>query len=867
MTMPRTQLRDYSPPHFSVESAHLSFQIYSEHTFVTSELKLQIYEDKPLFLDGHDFELLEWSCNGQAPQKENYQFLPEGLQIKTQGWAPGPLLLKFKTKLLPLQNKALEGLYGSNGNLVTQCESQGFRRLTFYPDRPDVMTHFTVSIEADASRYPVLLSNGDRLHAESLPAGRHRVVWQDPFKKPSYLFALVACDLGSLKDTFVTKSGRTVQLEIYCRKGLEQKCQFSMQALKKAMAWDERKYSLEYDLGTYMIVAIEDFNAGAMENKGLNIFNAKYILADRESATDEIFQSVDAIVAHEYFHNYTGNRVTLRDWFQLTLKEGLTVFRDQEFSADVYDRGVMRVYDIQRLMTEQFPEDDGPNSHPIRPESYLSVDNFFTTTIYEKGAEVIRMLETVLGKEAFASGLKHYLHKHDGQAVTCEDFVAALSESAKIPLGDFLPWYSEGGTPRVHLKESFDAKTGFLHITLEQSRKNETRPLMIPIKFKAYVEGDEMPCQGPDVHINSERERMLILKDKRKSFTLGPFPKKPVMTYLHGLSAPIRLHLNRSPEEWAQQARLERDAFVKLEAIHELCCHYWQSESDLDLKNLLSVYEAVFKGDFSPYLKSLLLKLPDDATLIQKLKIENFGRIDHIRQRLERVIGHHFATQLQKLAAATVPEELDVLAMGQRSLIARCQFYLAVTEDPETLTLLQKQMQSPRSMTEEIASLESLSQLGDSPLFEEALAAFKSRWSSNRLVMNQWLEIQAQQRSQILTEKIQTLVASSQFDIENPNNVYSLLRNFGKNWGAFYSQPVTNFQFLLSQIQRIDKFNPSVAARLIPCFQFVTQLPKTERTEIEKLFSEILQSELSKNSRELLEGTHKAVVASLALGT
>ncbi len=867
MTTQRTHLRDYRTPHFSVESVKLSFQIFAEHTIVTSEMQMQVLQYEPIYFDGHDFELLSWKINGQEPRTEDFQFHKEGLEIKSSGLSLGSLQLEFTTKLLPNQNKSLEGLYASGGSLVTQCESQGFRRITFYPDRPDVMTFFTVQIEADKNRFPILLSNGDRTATEDAGEGRHRVTWQDPFKKPSYLFALVACDLGVLKDTFTTQSGKTVNLEIYCSKGNETKCTFAMKALQKAMAWDEKKYGLEYDLKTYMIVAIEDFNAGAMENKGLNIFNAKYILADRKSATDVIFQSVDAIVAHEYFHNYTGNRVTLRDWFQLTLKEGLTVYRDQEFSADVYDRGVMRVYDIQRLMTEQFPEDDGPNSHPIRPDSYLSVDNFFTTTIYEKGAEVIRMLETILGKEAFATGLKHYLQKHDGQAVTAEDFVQALSESAGIPLQDFLPWYSESGTPRIQLKEDFDSKTGMMNVTFEQKRKSEKLPLMIPIKFKAYVDGDEMPCQNRDIHINSERERMFILKEKRKTFVVGPFPKKPVMTYLHSLSAPVRLHQNRNAEEWAQQARLEQDAFVKLEALQELCCQYWQTESDLDLKNLLSVLETVFKGDFSPYLKSLLLQLPDDASLIQKLKIDSFSRIDQIRQRLEKVIGHHFMPHFKKLAAIPVPDGLDVLAMGQRSLIARCQFYLAMAEDRETLLQLQAQMKNPTSMTEEMATLESLSQLTDSPLFEEALIAFQNRWSTNKLVMNQWLEIQARQRSQRLTEKVKALVEGPHFSIENPNNVYSLLRNYGKNWSSFYSQSIENFRFLLSQISRIDKFNPSVAARLIPCFQFVGQLPKTDRRAIESQFAEVLKSDLSKNSRELLEGTHKAVVASLALGT
>ncbi len=859
----RVYLKDYTSPTFSVDDVHLSFQIFAEHTFLRNRLKLKSHDLSAISFDGHDFELLNWKIDGREPVAGEFEFVHEGLKLFPKAHE---LEVEFYTKLLPNQNKSLEGLYVSGGCLVTQCESQGFRRLTYYPDRPDVMSFFTVDIEADKDRYPVLLSNGDRLSSKDIENNRHQVQWRDPFKKPSYLFAVVACDFGVLRDEFVTHSGKKVDLEIYSSRGLESKCTYAMAALKKAMAWDEKRFGLEYDLNTYMIVAIDGFNAGAMENKGLNIFNVKYILADKESATDEMFQQIDAVVGHEYFHNYTGNRVTLRDWFQLTLKEGLTVFRDQEFSADIYDREVVRLYDVQRLMTEQFPEDEGPNSHPIRPESYLSVDNFFTTTIYDKGSEVIRMAQTLLGRESFSQALKYYLQKHDGQGVTAEDFLTALSESSHFDLKDFAYWYSEAGTPHLIVREEYDAKSAMLNISIEQKRPGSQQALVMPIKIKAYLDGKEVLLEAPEIHVNSDRERMVILRQNKQQMRLGPFAKPPTMTYLHGLSAPVRLEVQRTSNQWLEQALIESDSFLKQSALNELSFSFWKTEGDLGLKNLLSAYGGVIDSGLSDYQKAIHLSFPEDALLIQNLSNPDFERLDTIRARLEKIVGHQFKNAFDKIARTPVSDDLDVAAMGQRALTYRAQYYLAMADSKEILQLLLQQLKSPRQMTEEIMSLRALSKISDSSEFAEGLEIFEKRWSQNRLVMNNWLAIQAQQRTPNLLGKIQQLMGSPQFDIENPNNVYSLLLQFGKNWSEFYREPEPNFSYLMEQILKIDKFNPSVAARLMSVFQFVGKLSVSQRNFTESLFGRALKKgNLSKNVQELLEKHHKAVVASLAV--
>jgi aminopeptidase N len=515
-------LKDYQAPLFQVEQLHLRFDLHEEYAIVESKMSLRGSYPSTVTLDGENLELLEIRVNEKVLKPQEYQLTDHQLQFS----APHESFeVQIKVRIKPQDNTSLEGLYKSSGIFSSQCEAQGFRKITYFFDRPDVMTSYTVEIEADLKKYPILLSNGNRLQATHLEKGRHKVLWQDPFKKPCYLFALVAGDLGVLKDHFVTRSGRRVELEIYAAHGQQNRCRHAMQSLKKSMRWDEERFDREYDLDTYMILAIDDFNAGAMENKGLNIFNSRLILADPETATDADYFAIESVVAHEYFHNWTGNRVTLRDWFHLSLKEGLTVFRDQEFSMDQLSRGQIRIENVQDLRDYQFSEDSGPNAHPIRPSSCFAVDNFFTSTIYEKGSEVIRMMQTLVGRPGFKKGMDLYFQRHDGQAVIIEDFAQCIAEANGQNWQQFKLWYSQAGTPSVKVKTQFDQKLGIFKLQLEQSceltnlEKNESfdkKPFHIPLLFELLDEnGSEINLQHSLVSTNSENQKMLELKDSQ----------------------------------------------------------------------------------------------------------------------------------------------------------------------------------------------------------------------------------------------------------------------------------------------------------------------------------------------------------------
>jgi len=566
--------KDYTPPSYLVDTVLLRFDLGEETTVVSSCLSMRANYDyasgqRPLVLDGQRFTLRSVGIDGATLQPEQYRQTSEQLTIPN---VPAFFTLEIETELRPQDNSFLEGLYRSSGMFCTQCEAQGFRSITYYPDRPDVLAVFTTTIIADQSRYPVLLSNGNLQDKGELPAGRHFATWRDPFKKPSYLFALVAGDLACLRDRFVTCSGRNVELQVFAHQKNLAKCDHALASLKKAMRWDEETFGREYDLDLYMIVAVDDFNMGAMENKGLNIFNSRYVLATPETATDEDFQAIEEVIGHEYFHNWSGNRVTCRDWFQLSLKEGLTIYRDQEFSCDMQSRGVKRIADVRLLRTTQFMEDSGPLSHPVRPDSYMEINNFYTVTVYNKGAEVIRMMGAILGPERFRAGMDLYFSRHDGQAATVDDFVAAMADAGGMDLGQIQRWYSQSGTPRIDVRGEFDATGGIFILRVRQScpptiGQADKKPFLIPLSMGLLSHtGDQLPVTLAGEQEPGPTTRVLLLREEEEVFRFSGLSSAPVPALLRNFSAPVKLNYPHDKEEYALLMSHEPDPFCRWEA-------------------------------------------------------------------------------------------------------------------------------------------------------------------------------------------------------------------------------------------------------------------------------------------------------------
>ncbi|MCB0370656.1 MAG: aminopeptidase N, partial [Bdellovibrionales bacterium] len=565
-TTKKIYLKDYIPPHFEIESTDLFFEVFSDHVIVTQESRYSLKELKDLILNGVNLELLSVEIDDNLIDTSKLTRTDnESLTINSDLLPKDNknFVLKMKTKMDPFNNKSLEGLYKSNNYLVTQCEAQGFRKITYFPDRPDVMTSYQVTIEADKTNYPTLLSNGDLIKKEDLSNNRHRAVWKDPWKKPCYLFALFAGDVGCIKDTYTTKSGKNVSLEIYCDHGKEKRCYHAMASLKRAMSWDENTFGREYDLSQYLIVAIDDFNAGAMENKGLNIFNSRLILADNHTATDSDFHNIESVVAHEYFHNWTGNRITLRDWFELSLKEGLTVFRDQEFSADMTEKGVQRIKDVDSLKERQFPEDAGPNAHPVRPDSCYAVDNFFTATIYEKGAEVIRMMRNFLGKKQFVQAMNRYFNTYDGQAITTDDYRKIILDDSGFDSSIFKKWYQTPGTPVISINEIYDSSKKSYKLKITQDKEVFNIPLFIDF-FKQ--DGSKLNFTCEQIGKNSDGDKIINLSTQEIKIEIPDVNEKPVTSFLRNFSAPIKINWQRDLNDLFLLARYDDDTFNRRES-------------------------------------------------------------------------------------------------------------------------------------------------------------------------------------------------------------------------------------------------------------------------------------------------------------
>lgn len=858
-------LKDYQSPAYAIDGIHLHFNLHETKTIVTSTLKMTKLKEEPLVLQGVQLKLLAVELNGKKYQ--DYLLTPETLSF-SNNILGNSFELKTSVEINPEENKSCEGLYLSNGIFCTQCEAESFRKITYMLDRPDVMTVYTVEIEADQSKYPQLLSNGDRIQAKVLGGGRHSVSWNDPFKKPSYLFALVAGDMGVITDTFTTCSGKKVILEVFASHGKQERCLHAMQSLKKSMTWDEVRFGLEYDLNQFMIVAIDDFNMGAMENKGLNVFNSRLVLADSESATDDDFEAIESVVGHEYFHNWTGNRITCRNWFELSLKEGLTVFRDQEFSADMNSRPVQRIKDVNSLRSRQFTEDAGPNAHPVRPSSCLAVDNFYTATIYEKGAEIIRMMQTIVGREGFRRGMDEYFKRHDGQAVTINEFAAAISEPNAVDFTQFKNWYSQAGTPEVTVTEDFNSQTMIYSLTLRQSceltqtEKKEglvKQPFHIPLMVGLIDStGNEIKIESENVVWNSDHKPVLHLKEIQQTFLFEGLNEKPILSLNREFSAPVKIIWETDLKNLLHLIKFDTDAFNKYEIAQKILLlevrqiiKSIQSEKpvSVNIEIIDSIASVLNDIRLDSAFKALMLALPSDSTLTMEEDILDGVTFEKARQYLRESFVSHCGAVIfdhyKKLSNSKVP--------GDRSLKNKLLGYLVRTEFPNSQELATLQYDNALNMTDSIYALSYLSET-KTPQRDHYLQHFFNRWSKDSVVFNKWLSVQASSPAPDTFQRVQEIAQSSFFNGQNPNNIYSLHGAFSKNNILFNSDEGGPYTWYCSEILKIDAWNPQLAARLCSTFNFVKKLPALQKEkaflDIKKLLS--LQT-LSKNSRELLE--------------
>jgi aminopeptidase N len=767
--------------------------------------------------------------------------------------------LDVEVEIDPESNKSCEGLYLSSGIFCTQCEAESFRKITYFLDRPDVMTSYTVEIEADEAKYPVLLSNGDCLEKKTLGNGRHYAKWNDPHKKPSYLFALVAGDMGVVSDTYKTTSGRQVKLEVFAPHGKQERCLHAMNSLKQSMKWDEDTYSLEYDLNQYMVVSIDDFNMGAMENKGLNIFNSKLVLADVKTATDDDFHQIQSVIGHEYFHNWSGNRVTCRNWFELSLKEGLTVFRDQEFSGDMTSRSVQRIHDVDSLRTRQFSEDSGPNAHAVRPESCLAVDNFYTATIYEKGAEVIRMMQTIVGREGFKKGLALYFKRHDGQAVTIENFAAAISDANQIDFTQFKLWYSQAGTPVVHVEESYDVDSKQFKVKLTQSceltlteKENPSfakKPFYIPLRFGLILSTGEVVKTPMD---------LLTLKDVMQEWIFENISEKPILSINREFSAPVKLVQTINGQDLLSLIKFDSDAFNRREACMKMLLEETRRliscyKNKTSMKTNPDVIEALGyvlnDSKIDAQMKALMLSLPSNLVIAQEEDILAPEAFVQAKKTIVTDFVNQFKNDLVKLYKQHHP--LDNI--GDRTLKNKILDFLITHDDKDSLKLCEQQYQTALNMTDKIHALNNLCN-SQSAFKNQAIESFYTEWSHDSVVFNKWLTVLASAiYNQDTFKVIEQASQKPAFDKNNPNNLYALHRVFSNNFLHFHQASGATYKWFADEIIRVDQFNPQVAARLASGFSLTKKLPADLSAKSKTEIQRILNAKVSKNTQEILE--------------
>jgi aminopeptidase N len=850
------KLSEYTAPAYFVETIDLVVQLENTKTLVQSKMsvKRNVTTDAPLVLNGEELVLKSVKVNGNA----HTDFLHDKeAHLLTINGVGANFTLEIENEINPEANKTLDGLYKSGTIFCTQNEPEGFRRITFYVDRPDNMAKFTTKIIADKKLYPVLLCNGNPVAKGDLEGGKHFVTWEDPFKKPCYLYALVAGDLGVIKDSYKTKSGRNVALEIYCDKGNESKCHHAMESLKKSMKWDEDRFGLEYDLDIYMIVAVDAFNMGAMENKGLNIFNSAYVLADQSTATDGNFYGIESVIGHEYFHNWTGNRITCRDWFQLTLKEGLTVFRDQEFSADMNSRNVERIQSVQGLRGAQFPEDQGPTSHPIKPETYMEINNFYTATIYEKGAEVIRMIQTLLGRDGFRKGMDKYFELFDGQAVRTEDFIHAMSvANNNFDFTQFKNWYSQNGTPLLNATSNYDETNKKFTLTLKQ-----TLPHNAPAGAKPYHMPVRVGLIGPDG--KDLAEKVLELKTTEESFVFENINVKPIASVNRDFSTPVKLTTDHSFDDCLFLMANDKDAFNRYEASQVVATKIMlelledaKANRAMELPGkYVEAWGKILKDQsIDEAFKALSTVVPTEGILHQEQSVVYYPETEKVRQFVKRTLANaHHAEIFAQYQAVNVDGEfkIDPKSMGQRDLKNKMLDLLSYVD--QYVNLPNEQFQKASNMTDELGAL-SVMIRAQSPQANAALKSFYDKWKHETLVMQKWLTAQAADQSEGAYQRILDLEKDAVYDRTIPNLVRSLLGTFAAmNKVQFNHSSGRGYKLVADRMLELDKLNPQVASRLASAYKDFNRLPANLKPLMKVELERVLKTDgLSKNVYEIV---------------
>ena len=855
-------LKDYQTPAYRILETDLHFDIAEPQTVVKSRLTVEPQRvGEPLVLDG-SAKLLSVKINGAAAD-----YVLEGETLTIADVPSERFTVEVETEILPAENKSLMGLYASGGNLFTQCEPEGFRKITFYIDRPDVMSKFTTTIVADKKRYPVLLSNGNKIDGGEFSDGRHWVKWEDPFAKPSYLFALVAGDLAVTEDRFTTMSGRNVKIEFYTTEADKPKVGFAVESLKNAMKWDETRFGLEYDLDIFMVVAVGDFNMGAMENKGLNIFNTKFVLADSRTATDTDFEGIESVVGHEYFHNWTGNRVTCRDWFQLSLKEGLTVFRDQEFSGDRASRAVRRIENIRLLRQYQFPEDAGPTAHPVRPASYEEMNNFYTMTVYEKGAEVVRMYHTLLGEEGFQKGMKLYFQRHDGQAVTCDDFRAAMADANGINLDQFALWYSQAGTPVLEAEGRL--KNNVFELTIKQTvpptpDMADKQPMMIPVKIGLLNRNGE--AVAFDYQGKRATEAVLLLIEAEQTFPLEGVTEAVVPSLLRGFSAPVHLNYPYSDDDLLLLLAHDSDAFTRWEAAQTLyrravAANLAALSDGVELpkhEKLLAAVEKVISDDLlDNAFKALLLGVPSEAELWDGAENIDPLRYHQAREALLDTLAAHFLPKWHELNRQAAKQENQSYeyspeAAGWRTLRNVCRAFVLRADPAHIETVAEKYGEMAQNMTHEWGILSAVNG-NESDTRNRLLAQFADKFSDDALVMDKYFALVGSSRRSDTLQQVQTALQHPKFSLENPNKARSLIGSFSRNVPHFHAEDGSGYRFIADKVIEIDRFNPQVAARLVQAFNLCNKLEPHRKNLVKQELQRIRAQEgLSKDVGEIV---------------
>lgn len=832
-------LKDYQAPEYLIDETHLTFELFDDHSLVHAQLVMRRNPARgaglpPLVLDGQLLELLSVKLADVDLTASDYELTPDSLTVQPKSET---FTLDTSVKIHPETNTALEGLYKSSGMFCTQCEAEGFRKITYYLDRPDVMSSFTTTVIADKQDFPILLSNGNPVGAGPEGEGRHWITWEDPFKKPAYLFALVAGDLWCIEDTFVTMTERKVTLRIYVEQENIDKCQHAMDSLKKSMRWDEEVYGREYDLDIFMIVAVNDFNMGAMENKGLNIFNSSAVLARAETATDAAHQRVEAIVAHEYFHNWSGNRVTCRDWFQLSLKEGFTVFRDSGFSADMNSATVKRIQDVAYLRTHQFAEDAGPMAHAVRPDSFIEISNFYTLTVYEKGSEVVGMIHTLLGADGFRKGSDLYFERHDGQAVTCDDFVKAMEDANGVDLTQFKRWYSQAGTPRLSVSESYDAGAKTYTLTFRQSAPTtpgqpgeEKKPFVIPVSLGLLDEqGKEIPLRLQGESVASGTSRVISVTEAEHSFTFVDVAEQPLPSLLRGFSAPVKLSFPYNRDQLMFLMQHDTDGFnrwdagqqLSVQVLQELIAQHQKGEKLVMDQRLITALGTVLADEsLDQAMVAEMLSLPGEAYLTEISEVADVDAIHAAREFARQQLANSLSDALWKRYQTNRELSKQTAYVAESEHFARRALqnialsYLMLTQKPEVLAAAIEQFDAADNMTERLTAL---AVLVNSPFEDEkakALAVFAENFKDNALVMDQWFSVQAGSTLPGGLERVKALMQHPAFTMKNPNKVRALIGAFaGQNLINFHAADGSGYRFLADLVIELNGFNPQIASR------------------------------------------------------